>query len=114
MPGIQLAHAGRKASCDKPWNGGKPLAREAGGWETLGPSEAAFGDYPPPRAMKLSELEACAADFRLAAFMQALEQLQVVKASRTERVLTTLSDPTAAPISEATTKAACGAWPGTK
>jgi 2,4-dienoyl-CoA reductase-like NADH-dependent reductase (Old Yellow Enzyme family) len=67
VPGIQLAHAGRKASCDKPWNGGKPLSREDGGWRTYGPSEAPFGDYPAPRAMTVADLEACVADFRLAA-----------------------------------------------
>jgi len=67
VPGIQIAHAGRKASCDKPWNGGKPLARDAGGWKTLGPSEIAFGDYPAPRMMRPQDLEACVADFRLAA-----------------------------------------------
>jgi 2,4-dienoyl-CoA reductase-like NADH-dependent reductase (Old Yellow Enzyme family) len=67
VPGIQLAHAGRKASCDKPWNGGKPLAADAGAWKTLGPSEVAFGAYPAPRAMSAAELEACVADFRLAA-----------------------------------------------
>jgi hypothetical protein len=51
-------------------------------------------------------------DFRLTAFNQALSQLQSGPASRTERVLNTLSDPTAEPIPAATTKAACGAWPG--
>ena len=51
-------------------------------------------------------------DFRLEAFHQALTQLQVVSSSRAERVLTALSDPTAEPIPAATTKAACGAWPG--
>lgn len=67
VPGIQLAHAGRKASCDKPWNGGKSLAGDAGGWQTIGPSEVAFGAYAPPRAMTVSDIEACVADFRLAA-----------------------------------------------
>ncbi|HEX4944427.1 MAG TPA: NADH:flavin oxidoreductase/NADH oxidase [Usitatibacteraceae bacterium] len=67
VPGIQLAHAGRKASCDKPWNGGGPLARDAGGWKTHGPSDVAFGNYPAPRAMSAPDLEACVADFRLAA-----------------------------------------------
>ena len=67
VPGIQLAHAGRKAACDKPWNGGKPLAHEAGGWRTHGPSDLPFGDYPAPRAMSVAGLEACVADFRLAA-----------------------------------------------
>jgi hypothetical protein len=51
-------------------------------------------------------------DFRLEAFHQALTQLQTVSASRTERVLSALSDPTVEPIPAATTKAACGAWPG--
>lgn len=51
-------------------------------------------------------------DFRLAAFNQALSQVQSDSTPRTERVLAVLSDPTTEPISAATTKAACGAWPG--
>jgi len=51
-------------------------------------------------------------DFRLAAFNQALGQLQSEQAARAERVLKVLSDPTSEPIAAATTKAACGAWPG--
>jgi hypothetical protein len=51
-------------------------------------------------------------DFRLSAFHQALEQLKSGGHSRVERVLATFSDPTLDPISAATTKAACGAWPG--
>ena len=38
VPGIQLAHAGRKASCQVPWEGGKPIPVEAGGWTPVGPS----------------------------------------------------------------------------
>jgi len=67
VPGIQIAHAGRKAGCDQPWRGGKPLAREAGGWQTLGPSAVPFGAYPAPRAMGEADIEACVADFRRAA-----------------------------------------------
>jgi 2,4-dienoyl-CoA reductase-like NADH-dependent reductase (Old Yellow Enzyme family) len=67
VPAIQLAHAGRKAGCEKPWRGGKPIAGDAGGWQTLGPSALAFGDYPVPRAMTAAEIEACVADFRLGA-----------------------------------------------
>lgn len=52
------------------------------------------------------------ADFRLVAFTEAMSQLQTPSASRAERVLTVLSDPTSEPIPAATTKAACGAWPG--
>src|SRR5262245_66079544 len=38
VAGIQLAHAGRKASCDVPWNGGAGLmSAEAGGWAGGGP-----------------------------------------------------------------------------
>lgn len=51
-------------------------------------------------------------DFRLAAFNQALSQLQSASDFRAERVLSVLSDPTSEPIPVATTKAACGAWPG--
>jgi 2,4-dienoyl-CoA reductase-like NADH-dependent reductase (Old Yellow Enzyme family) len=43
MPvGIQLAHAGRKASCEVPWRGGKQLAEPAGGWTTVAPSVIPF------------------------------------------------------------------------
>ena len=53
-----------------------------------------------------------AADFRADALAKALEQLQSHNTSRAEQVLLTLSDPTREPILAATTKAACGAWPG--
>jgi len=51
-------------------------------------------------------------DFRTDAFAKALEQLKGKHSDRAEQVLLTLSDPTAEPIPAATTKAACGAWPG--
>jgi 2,4-dienoyl-CoA reductase-like NADH-dependent reductase (Old Yellow Enzyme family) len=54
---IQLAHAGRKASTDVPWRGGKPLEESEGGWETLAPSAVPFGRYAVPRAMTLDEIE---------------------------------------------------------
>jgi hypothetical protein len=52
------------------------------------------------------------ADFRMAAFMQAVAELRRFEGSRAERVLLSLSDPTVEPIPAATTKAACGAWSG--
>ncbi|HET7730584.1 MAG TPA: NADH:flavin oxidoreductase/NADH oxidase [Usitatibacter sp.] len=67
VPGIQLAHAGRKASCAKPWEGGKPLGTPAGGWTTLGPSAIPFGEYPAPRAMTLEEIARTVEDFRAGA-----------------------------------------------
>src|SRR3982750_2906634 len=67
VPGIQIAHAGRKASCNKPWLGGKPLAINEGGWQTLGPSEVAFGHYPAPRAMSREQIRRTVDDFAQAA-----------------------------------------------
>lgn len=50
--GIQLAHAGRKASTDLPWNGGKPLDAGNGAWQTVAPSAEAFGPgWHTPEAM---------------------------------------------------------------
>src|SRR4051812_44875984 len=67
VPGIQIAHAGRKASCNKPWLGGKPLALNEGGWQTLGPSDLAFGHSPAPRAMSREEIRRTVDDFAQAA-----------------------------------------------
>ena len=57
--GIQLAHAGRKASTDVPWRGGKPLSPAEGSWETLAPSAVPFSaSWPSPRAMTPADLAA--------------------------------------------------------
>ncbi len=50
------------------------------------------------------------ADFRLSAFMLALDQLRRTDGRRTEQVLLSLSDPTTAPVPAAVGKSACGAW----
>lgn len=42
VAGIQIAHAGRKASCAVPWEGGKQLGLGNGGWETVAPSQIPF------------------------------------------------------------------------
>jgi hypothetical protein len=55
-----------------------------------------------------------AADFRLEAFQAALTELTRNKPDRARQVLLAFSDPTTEPIAAATTKAACGAWPGPK
>ncbi|MBT6095790.1 MAG: NADH:flavin oxidoreductase/NADH oxidase [Rhodospirillaceae bacterium] len=44
VPGIQLGHAGRKASTNVPWQGGKPLSNDEGAWPTIGPSAVQFAD----------------------------------------------------------------------
>jgi 2,4-dienoyl-CoA reductase-like NADH-dependent reductase (Old Yellow Enzyme family) len=68
VPGIQLAHAGRKASTDLPWRGGKPLDADAGAWTAVAPSAIAFDDgYPVPQALDASGLQKIIADFAAAA-----------------------------------------------
>lgn len=64
VPGIQIAHAGRKTSVDKPWRGGKPIAPSEGGWQALAPSDVPFGNYLPPRAMTKDEIKRTVEDFR--------------------------------------------------
>ncbi len=51
-------------------------------------------------------------DFRMKAFRTALKELSGNSPTRAKAVLASLSDPTTEPIPAATTKAACGAWPG--
>ena len=68
VPAIQLAHAGRKASSDVPWLGGKPLAAEAGGWTTVAPSAVPFAEgYPLPRELSVADMDGVMADFVAAA-----------------------------------------------
>jgi 2,4-dienoyl-CoA reductase-like NADH-dependent reductase (Old Yellow Enzyme family) len=62
--GIQIAHAGRKASTAAPWNGGKKVDEAQGGWQTVAPSAIAFAeDYPSPREMNTGEIEKAISDF---------------------------------------------------
>jgi 2,4-dienoyl-CoA reductase-like NADH-dependent reductase (Old Yellow Enzyme family) len=52
VPGIQLGHAGRKASTTAPWLGGKPLAPSEGPWPTVAPSALPFAPgHPAPVAL---------------------------------------------------------------
>jgi len=68
VPGIQLAHAGRKASTDAPWRGGKPLIPEEGGWRPMAPSPIPFDDASPmPRELTQEDLEAILSQFVAAA-----------------------------------------------
>ena len=66
--GIQLAHAGRKASTTSPWNGHKQLTTENGGWQTYAPSAIPFNpDDMVPEAMSLDEIKTVIGDFVKAA-----------------------------------------------
>jgi anthraniloyl-CoA monooxygenase len=65
--GLQLAHAGRKGSCTRPWEGDAPL-RDATAWQTLGPSPLPFRpDWPAPREMTRRDMEKVREDFAAAA-----------------------------------------------
>jgi 2,4-dienoyl-CoA reductase-like NADH-dependent reductase (Old Yellow Enzyme family) len=66
--GVQLAHAGRKGSTKRPWDGQGRIAPEDGGWTPVGPTDEPFaGGYPVPRALTLDELPLIVAAFRAAA-----------------------------------------------
>jgi 2,4-dienoyl-CoA reductase-like NADH-dependent reductase (Old Yellow Enzyme family) len=66
--GIQLAHAGRKGSTRRPWEGGGAIPREQGGWEPVGPTTEPFApDYPMPCALTVPEIAGIVDAFRTAA-----------------------------------------------
>jgi len=68
VPAIQLAHAGRKASCRVPWEGGGQLALDNGGWETLAPSAVPFAPTDrPPTALSEAGIRAVIGQFQAAA-----------------------------------------------
>ncbi|MDU5767472.1 NADH:flavin oxidoreductase/NADH oxidase [Mixta calida] len=70
VPGIQIAHAGRKASANRPWEGDDHIAAGDGrGWETIAPSAVAFGANLPqvPKAMTLDDIARVREDFATAA-----------------------------------------------
>jgi 2,4-dienoyl-CoA reductase-like NADH-dependent reductase (Old Yellow Enzyme family) len=67
VAGMQLAHAGRKASTYNPWAGHGSVPAGDGGWESVGPSALAFGDYAPPREMDDVDLARVTAAFVAAA-----------------------------------------------
>src|SRR5215470_12777842 len=55
--GIQIGHAGRKASTHAPWRGGKPLGPGEDPWETVAPSAIPYGDgWHTPRQLSLQDL----------------------------------------------------------
>jgi 2,4-dienoyl-CoA reductase-like NADH-dependent reductase (Old Yellow Enzyme family) len=67
-PGIQLAHAGRKASTAIPWQGGHPIHRARGGWEIVAPSAIPFSaESETPKALDQAGIDKVVANFRVAA-----------------------------------------------
>jgi 2,4-dienoyl-CoA reductase-like NADH-dependent reductase (Old Yellow Enzyme family) len=68
IAGIQLAHAGRKASCNVPWKNGKQIAIKDGGWKTFAPSAIPFYDEDEaPEALTEEGIKKVINDFKSAA-----------------------------------------------
>lgn len=68
VPGIQLAHAGRKASTLRPWDGNGTLPAADGGWQAVAPSAIPFNDvYPMPEALTETGIRKVLDDFKAAA-----------------------------------------------
>lgn len=69
VPGIQIAHAGRKAAVSRPWEGDGSLADNAGGWPTIAPSAIAFGGRLTrvPREMSEADIVRVQGEFAAAA-----------------------------------------------
>ena len=73
IPGIQLAHAGRKASTYSPWKGSGEVKREDGGWLTIAPSAIPFAEnYPFPKEMNKDDIKNVIQQFKSAA-LKAIE-----------------------------------------
>ena len=79
--GVQLAHAGRKSSTRRPWEGGGRIAPAEGGWnEVLAPSAIPFADdYPQPIALTTAGIGAVINAFRDAARRALQAEFQVVE-----------------------------------
>jgi len=80
VPGIQLAHAGRKASTDLPWRGGAPLSPAERGWLPFAPSPLPFAPgHPVPRELAPDGLEQVEEQFRAAARRALIAGFQVAE-----------------------------------
>ncbi len=80
VPGIQLAHAGRKASTYTSWKGSGAVPVADGGWPVVGPSVLPFNDqYPVPTALDAAGIQKVIADFRAATVRALAAGFQVVE-----------------------------------
>jgi 2,4-dienoyl-CoA reductase-like NADH-dependent reductase (Old Yellow Enzyme family) len=80
VAGIQLAHAGRKASTRRSWEGGKPIAESDGGWQTVAPSPVPFREGEPvPAELSVAEIHALVDAFVAAAQRALLAGFQLLE-----------------------------------
>ena len=70
VPGMQIAHAGRKGSTDLPWKGGEPVPLNAGGWVPEAPSAIPFSDaHTVPKALSAEDVRGIITSFAATARM---------------------------------------------
>ncbi len=67
VAGMQLAHAGRKGSTQRPWEGRGYVDPADGGWQTVAPSPVPFGDWPTPKELSVAEIQQVVQDLAAAA-----------------------------------------------
>lgn len=80
VPGIQLAHAGRKGSTEAPWRGEKTVPKEQGGWEPLAPSAIPFSEWSPlPREMTREEIEQTVSRFEASTLLAKEAGFEVIE-----------------------------------
>jgi len=80
VAGMQLAHAGRKASTAAPWNGGRPVAEKDGGWTPIAPSGVPFDKgYAVPKEMTHEEIDTVVGQFAAAAHRALQAGFQLVE-----------------------------------
>jgi 2,4-dienoyl-CoA reductase-like NADH-dependent reductase (Old Yellow Enzyme family) len=85
VPGLQIAHAGRKASASPPWAGGKPVSVGDNswgdsGWETVAPSAVPVADgWETPRALSEGEIKSLIEDFAASARRAAMAGFKVIE-----------------------------------
>jgi 2,4-dienoyl-CoA reductase-like NADH-dependent reductase (Old Yellow Enzyme family) len=80
VPGIQLAHAGRKASTYAPGKGDGEVKPENGGWLTLAPSQIKFSEnFPQPKEMTHSDIQSVVEQFRKAAERSVRAGFQIIE-----------------------------------
>ncbi|HEY0420597.1 MAG TPA: NADH:flavin oxidoreductase/NADH oxidase, partial [Acetobacteraceae bacterium] len=80
VPGVQIAHAGRKASSARPWDGGKGIPPDQGGWVPVGPSATPFGEaHTTPHALSADEIHEIAGQFAATARMSREAGFKVIE-----------------------------------
>jgi 2,4-dienoyl-CoA reductase-like NADH-dependent reductase (Old Yellow Enzyme family) len=80
IPGIQIAHAGRKASCRVPWEGGAAIPAADGGWQTIAPSAVPFRNTDPvPKELSVAEIHEVVEKFGAAAHRALAAGFEVIE-----------------------------------